>query len=189
MSQTNSSDSENENGYYHMVEDEEYNDSDDSDQEDYDFLEQLDNLYDEDEMHIEADKIPNKYYIGICKRSNHYKDQYLLLNTVSPKLFYKTNYDTIIAYLKEYSIIYISSPKLEIMKFAPINPDVYSVVIKTYWIRLIQRHWKKIISTRKHIYKMRGTLHSLRYFETNGRYPYGLNAIPILYGMLHEYAK
>jgi hypothetical protein len=32
MSQTNSSDSENENGYYHMVEDEEYNDSDDSDQ-------------------------------------------------------------------------------------------------------------------------------------------------------------
>jgi hypothetical protein len=189
MSQTNSSDSENENGYYHMVEDEEYNDSDDSDQEDYDFLEQLDNLYDEDEMHIEADKIPNKYYIGICKRSNHYKDQYLLLNTVSPKLFYKTNYDTIIAYLKEYSIIYVSSPKLEIMKFAPINQDVYSVVIKTYWLRLIQRHWKKIISRRNHIYKMRGTLHSLRYFETNGRYPHGLNSIPILYGMLHEYAK
>ena len=68
MSQTNSSDSDNENGYYHMVENDDNNGSDDSDQEDYDFLEQLDNLYDEDEMHIEADKIPNKYYIGICKR-------------------------------------------------------------------------------------------------------------------------
>ena len=188
MSETNS-DTENEEEYYHMVENEEYNDSDDSDGEDYDLLEELDNLYDEDEMHIEADKIPNKYYIGICKRSNHYKDQYLLLNSISPKLFYKTNYDTMIAYLKEYSIIYMASPKLEIMKFAPINQDVYSVVIKTHWIRLIQRHWKKILSTRENMYKMRGTINSLRHFEIHGRYPNGLNAMPILYGMLHEYVK
>jgi hypothetical protein len=189
MSQTNSSDSDNETGYYHMVENDDNNESDDSHGEDYDLLEELDNLYDEDEQHIEADKIPNKYYIGICKRSNHYKDQYLLLNTISPKLFYKTNYDTIIAYLKEYSIIYVSSPKLEIMKFAPINQDVYSVVIKTHWIRLIQRHWKKIISTRENIYKRRGSINSQRHFEFYGRYPYGLNTMPILYGMLHEYAK
>jgi hypothetical protein len=188
MSDTNSN-SENEDEYYQMVENAEYNDSDDSDGEDYELLEQLDNLYDEDERHVEADKIPNKYYIGICKRSNHYKDQYLLLNSISPKLFYKTNYNTIIAYLKEYSIIYIAEPKLEIMKFTPISEDVYSVVIKTHWIRLIQRHWKKILSTRKHIYKMRGTINSQRYFEINGRYPFGLNAMPMLYGMLREYAK
>uniref|UniRef100_A0A6C0HBR3 Uncharacterized protein n=1 Tax=viral metagenome TaxID=1070528 RepID=A0A6C0HBR3_9ZZZZ len=188
MSETNS-DYENENEYYHMVEDDNFNDSDNSDGEDYDFLEQLDNLYEEDEWHIEADKIPNKYYIGICKRSNHYKSQYLLLNSISSKLFYKTNYATMIAYLKEYSIIYVAEPKLEIMKFTPIHEDVYSVVIKTHWIRLIQRHWKKIISARKHIYKMRGTIDSLRYFETHGRYPYGLNVNPILYGMLCEYAK
>ena len=185
MSDTNSN-SENEDEYYQMVENAGYNDSDDSDGEDYELL---DNLYDEDERHVEADKIPNKYYIGICKRSNHYKDQYLLLNSISPKLFYKTNYNTIIAYLKEYSIIYIAEPKLEIMKFTPISEDVYSVIIKTHWIRLIQRHWKKILSTRKHIYKMRGTINSQRYFEINGRYPFGLNAMPMLYGMLREYAK
>jgi hypothetical protein len=188
MSDTNS-DSENEDEYYHMVENNEYNDSTDSDEEDYDLLEELDNLYDQDETHIEADKVPNKYYIGICKRSNHYKDQYLLLNTISPKLFHKTNYDTMIAYLKEYSIIYIAEPTLEIMKFTPINKDVYSVVIKTHWIRLIQRHWKKILSMRNHIYKMRGTINSWRYFEIHGRYPYGLNTVPVLYGLLHEYAK
>ena len=188
MSETNS-DSENEDGYYQTVEHDEYNDSDDSDGEDYDLLNQLDDLYDEDEQHIEADKIPNKYYIGICKRSNHYKDQYLLLNTISPKLFHKTNYETVIAYLQEYSIIYVSSPKLEIMKFAPINQDVYSVVIKTYWIRLVQRHWKKILSIRENIYKRRGSINSQRHFEFYGRYPYGLNAIPRLYGMLHEYVK
>ena len=188
MSETNS-DSENEDGYYQTVEQDEYNDSDDSDVEDYDLLDQLDDLYDEDEHHIEADKIPNKYYIGICKRSNHYKDQYLLLNTISPKLFHKTNYKTVIAYLQEYSIIYVSSPKLEIMKFAPINEDVYSVVIKTYWIRLVQRHWKKILSIRENIYKRRGSINSQRHFEFYGRYPYGLNAIPRLYGMLHEYVK
>jgi hypothetical protein len=188
MSDTNSN-SENEDEYYQIVENAEYNDSDDSDGEDYDLLEQLDDLYDEDEQHIESDKIPNKYYIGICKRSNHYKDQYLLLNSISPKLFYKTNYTTMIAYLKEYSIIYVSEPKLEIMKFTPIQQDVYSVIIKTHWIRLIQRHWKKVISTRNHIYKMRATINSWRYFEIHGRYPHGLNAMPILYGMLHEYAK
>ena len=186
MSQTSNSD--NEDDYYHMVE-ANGNESDDSNEDDYEFLEELDNLYDEDETHIEADKIPNKYYIGICKRSRHYKDQYLLLNTISPKLFYKTNYDTIIAYLKEYSIIYIAEPKLEIMKFSPINDDIYSVVIKTHWIRLIQRHWKKTISTRKYIYNMRCTIHSLRYFETNGRYPCGLNSLPTLSCMLREYAK
>ena len=188
MSETNSN-SENEDEYYHMVEGNDFNDSDDSDEEDYDLLEELDNLYEEDESHIEADKIPNKYYIGICKRSNHYKDQYLLLNSISPKLFYKTNYTTMISYLKEYSIIYVAEPTLEIMKFAPINQDVYSVIIKTHWIRLIQRHWKKIVSMRENMYKMRGTINSQRHFEIHGRYPVGLNAIPILYGMLHEYAK
>jgi hypothetical protein len=97
MSDTNSN-SENEDEYYQIVENAEYNDSDDSDGEDYDLLEQLDDLYDEDEQHIESDKIPNKYYIGICKRSNHYKDQYLLLNSISPKLFYKTNTKTILLF-------------------------------------------------------------------------------------------
>uniref|UniRef100_A0A6C0LT29 Uncharacterized protein n=1 Tax=viral metagenome TaxID=1070528 RepID=A0A6C0LT29_9ZZZZ len=155
----------------------------------YDELEEeLDELYDNDSEFIEQEKTNHNYYIGICKPSRAY-DYYLLVNAVSPKLFYKTQYDLLIRYLQEYSVIYMSDPRIEIMKLYILQDETYTVSIKTYWIRLIQRHWKKIISTRKLIYKMRGAIRSLYYFELHGRYPDGLNTLPTLYGMLGCYSN
>lgn len=153
-----------------------------------DIDEELDDLYDNDTDFIEREKNNHHYYIGICKRSRAY-DYYLLVNAVSPKLFYNTRYDLLVRYLQEYSVIYMSDPRIEIMKLYILPDGTYTVSIKTHWIRLIQRHWKKILSTRKRLWQLRGTIKSFFYFQFAGRYPDGLNALPTLYGMLGCYSK
>jgi hypothetical protein len=153
-----------------------------------DMDEELDDLYDDDSDFIEREKNNHNYYIGICKRSRAY-NFYLLVNAVSPKLFYNTQYDLLVRYLQEYSVIYISDPRIEIMKLYILNDGTYTVSVKTHWIRLIQRHWKKILFRRNQLYKRRGAIKSLHYFELHGRYPDGLNTLPTLYGMLGCYSK
>lgn len=153
-----------------------------------DFDEELDDLYDNDSDFIEREKTNHNYYIGICKRSRAY-DYYLLVNAVSPKLFYKTQYELLVRYLQEYSVIYMSDPRIEIMKLYILADGTYTVSVKTHWIRLIQRRWKKILAARKQLYKLRGTIRSLYYFELHGRYPDGLNTLPTLEGMMGSYSK
>jgi hypothetical protein len=57
-------------------------------------------------------------------------------------------------------------------------------VIKTFWLRLIQRTWKKIMQNKKDVLKKRKTISSLRYREIYGKWPPGLNSMPSIYGML-----
>jgi len=57
-------------------------------------------------------------------------------------------------------------------------------IIKTLWIKIIQRTWKKIFSKRKEVIKERSTHKSLRYFEYNGRWPDGCRNLPRINGML-----
>jgi hypothetical protein len=144
----------------------------------------IDDLYEQDEIFANEERITNNYYIGICKK---YYDYYLLVNTISPRLFYKTPYELSLKYLREYSIIYIHHPQIEIMKLNILQDGTYSVIKKTYWLRLIQRHWKKIMKMKKDIYNKRMSVTSQYSFQIRGRYPYGLNTIPGLVGMLRDY--
>ena len=57
-------------------------------------------------------------------------------------------------------------------------------ILKTFWLRLIQRIWKKIYNDRQTIIKLRSNIYSLRYREINGAWPdYCIN-YPTLKGML-----
>jgi hypothetical protein len=72
-----------------------------------------------------------------------------------------------------------------------INPLTYThnVIIKTYWIRLIQRHWKKTYKMRMDFIQLRKRLSNQRYFELKGRYIIGSNVLPpSLNGMLGGYS-
>lgn len=144
----------------------------------------IDDLYEEDEIFANEERITNNYYIGICKK---YYDYYLLVNTISPRLFYKTPYELSLKYLREYSIIYIHDPQIEIMKLNILQDGTYSVIKQTYWLRLIQRHWKKIMKMKNDIYNKRMSVISQYSFQIRGRYPYGLNTMPGLVGMLRDY--
>lgn len=146
-----------------------------------------DDLYEQDAIHCESEKENYKYYIGISKliKPYHY---YLLLNSISSTLFFKYPYETVLNYLSDYSIIHVYQPKIDILKMSIVN-NTYTVIKKTYWIRLIQRHWRKVLQNRMNILMNRCKIPSLRTFEITGRYPIGLNNLPGVYGMLSMYKK
>jgi hypothetical protein len=57
-------------------------------------------------------------------------------------------------------------------------------IIKTFWIKIIQRTWKNIISERKKIIKLRCNLKSIKHREINGKWPNNCLYLPSLKGML-----
>jgi hypothetical protein len=59
-------------------------------------------------------------------------------------------------------------------------------ILKTFWIRIIQRKWKKILVERKEKLKLRKQIKSLIYRETIGKWPSSCLYLPSLKGMLSE---
>jgi hypothetical protein len=57
-------------------------------------------------------------------------------------------------------------------------------ILKTFWIKLIQRAWKKIFAERKRVFNERCMLKNLQYRELNGKWPNTCNYYPSLKGML-----
>jgi hypothetical protein len=57
-------------------------------------------------------------------------------------------------------------------------------IIKTIWLKLIQRAWKKIYKNRIDIIKKRYTIHALRTRETTGEWPENCRYLPSIRGML-----
>ena len=59
------------------------------------------------------------------------------------------------------------------------------VIIKTMWIKIIQRKWKKIYAERQAIIRRRMQIASLYARELTGRWPRSCAYLPSLYGMLN----
>ena len=57
-------------------------------------------------------------------------------------------------------------------------------IIKTVWIRLIQRAWKKVYNIRTQMFKKRCQVQSLKYREVTGRWPESCRYMPSLRGLL-----
>lgn len=73
---------------------------------------------------------------------------------------------------------------LEIAECLYLPSDHCVSIIKTYWLKLIQRTWKKIHRSRKLIIAMRSHPNALKYREINGRWPNNCINYPRLKGML-----
>lgn len=64
-------------------------------------------------------------------------------------------------------------------------PSEYCIsIIKTHWLRLIQRTWKRIYKERKNILMKRYNPRSLKYREIYGKWPNDCIYLPQLKGML-----
>jgi hypothetical protein len=64
-------------------------------------------------------------------------------------------------------------------------PSQHTVaIIKTIWIKIIQRKWKKVYAERKRIIKLRMLYSSLKTREITGKWPSSCNYLPTLYRML-----
>ena len=106
-------------------------------------------IYDEETNFLEKEKINNNYYIGISAKYIR-NEHFILVNSISAKGFLKYNQNTVIEYLKYYTGFYLKNPRLHIMQLKINSIDeTYNVILKTYWIRLIQRTWKNVYKKKR----------------------------------------
>lgn len=161
---------------------------DDSDMEEFEVEVndwEYDEIYQDDSHHVYSEKQHDHYYIGLAKRLN--SDLLLMVNSVSPFVFFQYGFERVRRYLAQYSIVRVENAKIHIMKLCILPDQTYSVVLKTHWLRLVQRHWRKVYAERKRVIKGRRNLMNLRYREINGKYSYGFNNLPSLRGMMRKY--
>jgi hypothetical protein len=59
-------------------------------------------------------------------------------------------------------------------------------IIKTIWIKLIQRKWKKVYAEHKAVIRLRMSYSSLKTREITGRWPQSCCYLPTLYGLLSD---
>ena len=182
----------------------------DSDREFYEF-DYYDSLYMEDTEYVENEKENNSYHIGSCYSylpysnyiSNKFQTKEIYLSLpVSINLFFKIDYSIICNYFKEYGGCNLNVlntrfinplqrrelPEIDIIKMQKKSEGHFChniVIVKTYWLRLIQRNWKRVFKERKYRLNQRMKMKNLLYRETHGTYPYPLAYIPNIYGMLH----
>ena len=134
-----------------------------------------------DTHHLYKKRKQNEYYIGVYTDHVYRGNKESILEiSIALKTFYHFQYSHIIEYFNEYrDDLYDDYETVQIMKL-DIKEDVYHVIIKTHWIRLIQRVWKKIFSERCRILNSQKSLKSILNREINGR----RIVLPGLNGML-----
>ena len=138
---------------------------------DYEYSEYITELIEIHDIEIE-DKINLSYFIGTYENVD---DINLLFGiSVSPRTFFKFEFSDIKTYFE-----FINRKKncVDIMQLVIID-DMYTVLIKTFWLKVIQRKWKKIFKLRKTVLNLRKTVTCQNYFRINGRYPYGATFLP-----------
>ena len=81
----------------------------------------------------------------------------------------------------------ITNPKslnIEIGQVYYLKGEECVCIIKTFWLKLIQRAWKKICNNRKIIMQKRHKPASLLYRQISGKWPDNCNYMPSIRGML-----
>ena len=132
----------------------------------------------------DQDKIHGEYYIGIPLLTVH-DGLYLLNGSISKKSFFEFEFDRILEYTQQHSV-FINPPnsKIEILQLHIHSNSVYEVIIKTHWIRIIQRRWRCIYAERMRKIRQRASIQNQTYFSLNGQYMYGSRVLPVMRGML-----
>ena len=102
----------------------------------------LDTMCAEEEENL-SDALHGQRYIGISARNPP-----LLLNTVQARTFYRYSYSLVVRYLQEYSLMKTTAQP-SILQLLIQSDDSYAVCDKTFWLRLVQRRWKRVVQIRK----------------------------------------
>jgi hypothetical protein len=74
--------------------------------------------------------------------------------------------------------------KPEIAECIYLKNNEYIAILKTFWIRLVQRTWKRVFTERHTVILKRKSPVSLNYRLIHGKWPNNCNYLPSLYGML-----
>lgn len=128
----------------------------------------IDQIYDNeftDNIHLRENTsyFHGKYFIGICKYVPH-ENIFLFINKIDPSNFFQYKLNILYKYFFWYSGIFINMrrpPPIEIIKVIVFPDETYTCILKTYYIRMIQRRWKKVFKERQCYISERKTLQKL----------------------------
>jgi len=104
------------------------------------------------------------------------------------KKYYKNNYISLSHDLiMNYKNIITSSNYLniEIGEIHYLRGDECVCILKTFWLKIVQRAWKKVYKIRQQIIKKRNRPDSIIYRQTTGKWPSDYQYIPSIRGMLN----
>jgi hypothetical protein len=127
-----------------------------------------------DDDYFDALHINKKLYIGLALQQ---KSHYLYLIHISPTNYFKYSHDIVRRYLRRYSCIELpKEATVEIMEMTIVNKTmgggtfpVKRVVLKTHWIRLIQRCWRNAMKRRREMITCWASSRNRRHAELTGR--------------------
>jgi hypothetical protein len=149
-----------------------------------------------EQWHIAKDHL-GKWHIGLAIEIVDWDDSIVLCVDVlvSVSLFFRFPLQKAKQYLIEMAednqdvIILAAALQYNIVGVEFQMGDMYDlpdlpVIIKTYWIRIIQRAWKRVYSERMCLLKLRGGIKAQRQFELTGKY--GIQSGCGLRGLLVE---
>jgi hypothetical protein len=152
----------------------------------------IENIEMEEELR-ETDLMNHATYIGMPIYENL---GILLGSRITPRTYFKYENKHVCKYLDYASCSenvstrpYPDIMRLEITKInysSNLECEVYSVIIKTHWIKIVQRRWKKIMAEQHRIKMGRGSLANLRFFEMNGKHLPKYAMLPRLRGCLRD---
>jgi len=161
-----------------------YTGEDDEDVDD-DMIE--DRIFHAERRFMDQRHINGHYYLGNTFLPPVVPARWLMDTALSPAAFFRFAYRDILSYLGLYSIHYRRNiTHVEVMQLN-IRGPYYEVVLKTHWLRLVQRHWKRIYQERKRVIQTRKTVANYRHRELRGRHLPGANYLPGLRGMMQCY--
>jgi hypothetical protein len=144
----------------------------------------VEDIFDTEEYFLDEDKINGSYYIGLpCLMKS--PREWILQISVQPKTMLSNRFTDIMRYLVDYSVTRIRNPRMHIMKLDVSNTGAYNVILKTFWLKLIQRTWKRVFKERQDYIKRCKNPNSLLYRDTSG-YWENRKAFPGLIGMLYK---
>lgn len=131
-----------------------------------------------------AEKEDGKYYLGMPWVSHD--DRRILLNaSISAEGFFAFDFVRVCQYIRLFALFYArSNQPIEIMRLSIHHDGVYEVVLKTHWLRIVQRTWRKVYRERRRIYDARMSVPVQAYVRKEGRYPPSLEILPSLRGMM-----
>jgi hypothetical protein len=142
-------------------------------------------IYEFEQEYLDSEKQNGKYYIGSAVLI---RNRYYIMNTsITATTFMNFPISSILFYLYEFSLFYFVKNRIEIMKLHihPVTME-YIVVLKTCWLRIVQRRWRRILRERAEVLRKRCSIANIQHRLVYGRHQNGLNVLPGLYGMLRQ---
>jgi hypothetical protein len=164
--------------------DDEYGSSTSELSDDYEEDDIVENIFDREERFLDEDKVDGVYYIGLpCLMLS--RREWILQIAIQPKTMLSNKMNDVMRYLIDYSVTRIRSPTMHIMKLDISNTGAYNVVLKTHWLRLVQRTWKRVFKERKQFVNNCKTPRSILYRQTHGQWENN-RKFPGVKGMLRK---